>query len=186
MPPPPPPLTSGPTILLTLSFCLARFRISENKIRIALIKLKLIEMGMVKESQDIEDLFIPPAIFDDSATAKDASSHLEGVNQQLEKYEEKYQKFLLQRTSKPSSLTMALQRDVLDAFQKSSVAAKKCESCGGFSPPLRKDGYTKLFEKPLQKKHRKSMQGMKLKLKVPSPLLSFLTPMPLACSREVA
>lgn len=136
------------------------------------MKLKLIEMGMVKESQDLEDLFIPPTVFDDSATAADASGHLEGVFRQLDKYEEQYQKFIQQRTSKPTSRTMALQRDVLDAFQKSSFTAKKCESCGGFSPPLRKDGYTKLFEKPLQKKHRKSMQGMKLKLKVTP--LSFL------------
>jgi DNA-directed RNA polymerase I subunit RPA1 len=145
------------------SFLFDRFRLSESKIRLALIKLKLIEMGMVKESNELEDLFIPPAIFNDSA--EEATDHLEHAHTKLAEYEEKYANFLQHTTSKPNSLTISLQRAVLDAFQKSSIASKKCESCGGFSPPLRKDGYTKLFEKPLQKRLRKSMQGMKMKLK---------------------
>lgn len=149
---------------LSLIVYSSRLRVSENKIRIALIKLKLIEMGMVKESNELEDLFIPPAIFNESA--QDAASHLEEAHKKLLEYEARYMQFLLQTKTKPSAVTVTLQREVLDAFQKSSVAVKKCESCGAFSPSLRKDGYTKLFEKPLQKKQRKSMQGMKLKLKV--------------------
>jgi hypothetical protein len=145
-------------------FSIDRFRLSESKIRMALIKLKLIEMGMVKESNELEDLFIPPAIFNDSA--EEATDHLASAHTILAGYEAKYEIFLKQTNSKPTSMTVSLQRIVLDAFQKSSIAAKKCESCGGFSPPLRKDGSTKLFEKPLQKRLRKSMQGMKMKLKV--------------------
>lgn len=120
-------------------------------------------MGMVKESNELEDLFIPPAIFNENS--QDAVSHLEEAQKKLLEYEAKYLHFL-QTKSKPTAATVTLQREVLDAFQKASVAVKKCESCGAFSPSLRKDGYTKLFEKPLQKKQRKSMQGMKLKLKV--------------------
>ncbi len=151
---------------------ICRFRIAESRIRVALVKLKLIEMGMVKESNELEDLYIPPSIFVE--TGEEAAAHSENILKQLQSYEEKYNHFIQTNKSKPSSATANLQREVIDAFQKLAVATKKCDSCGSFSPSLRKDGYTKLFEKPLQKKVRKSMQGMKIKLKVP-PLFTIFT-----------
>ena len=55
--------------------------------------------------------------------------------------------------------------EIVDAFQKLCISIKKCESCGSPSPPIRKDGYTKLFEKPMPKKLRITMQASKIKLK---------------------
>jgi hypothetical protein len=43
-------------------------------------------------------------------------------------------------------------REVVDEFMKIIGSLKKCENCGAFSPALRKDGYSKLFQKPLNEK----------------------------------
>jgi hypothetical protein len=43
-------------------------------------------------------------------------------------------------------------REVVDEFMKIIGGMKKCENCGAFSPALRKDGYSKLFQKPLNDK----------------------------------
>jgi hypothetical protein len=118
-------------------------------------------MGRVKESNNLEDLLLPPSVFpSDAATSKIESE------EKLRQYEEEYERYAQNRNRSVDSSTSSSQRAIIDAFQKAAQAAKKCDSCGSFSPPLRKDGYSKLFEKPLQKRLRKSMQGMKIKLKV--------------------
>jgi hypothetical protein len=58
-----------------------------------------------------------------------------------------------------------LQAEAIDAFQKAAVAVKACENCGAHSAPLRKDGYTKLFLKPMPKRLRATMRAKRLKMK---------------------
>ncbi|KAG0242760.1 hypothetical protein BGX31_011589 [Mortierella sp. GBA43] len=41
---------------------------------------------------------------------------------------------------------------VIADFYRRAIAKKKCENCACFSPTFRKDGYAKIFEKPLTKK----------------------------------
>ena len=43
----------------------------------------------------------------------------------------------------------------LKELVKELVHVGKCQSCGAHSPTLRKDGYTKIFEKPLAGKYMK-------------------------------
>jgi DNA-directed RNA polymerase I subunit RPA1 len=50
-----------------------------------------------------------------------------------------------------------LQAEVIDTFQKAAMAVKACENCGAHTAPLRKDGYTKLFQKPMPKRLRANM-----------------------------
>ena len=39
------------------------------------------------------------------------------------------------------------------------VGVKKCENCGCYSNPFRKDGFAKIFQKPLPKKLKQLMRG---------------------------
>jgi DNA-directed RNA polymerase I subunit RPA1 len=43
------------------------------------------------------------------------------------------------------------QQEVIAAFNRECIKVKKCEVCGERSPTIRKDGYTKMFAKPLPK-----------------------------------
>lgn len=136
---------------------------TDTKIRNALIKLKLIEMGRIQESKQIDDLFLPSTVSDE-VNGDDKKNQID-VNKKLEDYENDYKKYLQTNPPKPNSATCTLQREIIDSFQKLCLATKKCESCGSYSPPIRKDGYTKLFEKPMPKKLKKAMESSKIKLK---------------------
>ncbi len=61
--------------------------------------------------------------------------------------------------SKPDLLIKNLQRDLIDVFQKAAIDAKRCENCSAFSPPIRKDGASKIFQKPIPMRQRKSMSS---------------------------
>ena len=59
-----------------------------------------------------------------------------------------------------------LQSEVIDVFQKAAMAVKACENCGAHTAPLRKDQYTKLFQKPMPKRLRANMASKRMKTKV--------------------
>ena len=59
-----------------------------------------------------------------------------------------------------------LQAQVIETFQKAALVIKACENCGAHTAPLRKDGYTKLFQKPMPKRLRASMAAKRMKTKV--------------------
>lgn len=140
---------------------LFRFRSPVNKVRMTLIKLKLVEMGMIKESEDVETLCLPPTVFTDESVEMQADA-----DSKLQEYEEMYEAFAKKSSRQiPDSRTKKVQRDLVADFYRSALSCKSCSSCGSFSPSIRKDGYTKIFERPLAKRLRKSMQGMRINLK---------------------
>lgn len=67
-----------------------------------------------------------------------------------------------------------LQAEVIDVFQKAALGVKCCENCGAHTAPLRKDQYTKIFQKPMPKRLRNIMVAKKMKLKVASDRRIFL------------
>lgn len=147
--------------LCQLNVCVFRFRSPVHKVRMTLIRLKLIDMGLIRESEDVEQLCSPATLFPDEDAEFQAQSEV-----QLQKYEDMYELHAKSRTQLPDSRTKKMQRDVINEFYKSSLSCKSCSSCGSFSPSIRKDGYAKIFERPLAKRLRKSMQGMRINLKV--------------------
>lgn len=138
-----------------------RFRSPVNKVRMVLIRLKLLDMGLVKESDDIELLCQPQTLF-----PEDAAEFRARAEATMEKYERMFETHAKSRQSLPDSRTKKMQRDIITDFYKTSLTCRSCSSCGSFSPALRKDGHCKIFEKPLAKRQRKSMQGMRINLKV--------------------
>ncbi len=126
------------------------------------MKLKLLEIGEFQKCFELDNIVFDSTTFDDLSSDKDISKTL------FDSYEKVYEKHsaLSNKKIPPDSLIRKMQREVIDSFNKEAVACKRCDSCGSFSPPLRKDGSSKIFEKPLQKRLRKSMSGMKMSLKV--------------------
>ena len=135
---------------------------SSFRIRYYLVKLKMLELED-KTAADMLDEWVNPAtLFDEDADTKAAD-----LEAHLRSYEEKYKSFSTMPNRKQINLGLKnLQRSVIEDFKKKCVDVKKCENCGGFSPSYRKDGYSKIFQKPMSKKMKKQMAAMRLKLKV--------------------
>lgn len=148
-----------------------RFRLMQSKLRHVLLKLKLLDMGAIEQCENLDSVVQVPVVFDENE-----SETMIAIEKTLSNLENSYIDYLKNKQlgrnncnldcAAYSSYAKSLRRDIVDSFLKTAVAVKKCDSCGSFSPPLRKDGYSKIFERPLQKRIRKSMEGLKIKLKV--------------------
>jgi hypothetical protein len=94
------------------------------------------------------------------------SSQAIDIEGKIRDVEKRYNNYLKRKGLQPAGLEIKTkQRAAIDTFLRSCVAAKKCENCGGYSPSYRKDGYSKIFQKPLSKKTQKAMQALRMKLK---------------------
>lgn len=139
-----------------------RFRVSEERSKLTLMKLKMLEIGEFQKCDELDNIVYGSSVFSDESSASPQCAE-----QIFEKYEKFYEERIAGAANVLSnSLITKMQREVIDCFNKEALACKRCDSCGAFSPALRKDGTSKIFEKPLQKRLRKSMSGMKLSLKV--------------------
>jgi DNA-directed RNA polymerase I subunit RPA1 len=159
---------------------------SAFKIRYYLVKLKLLEMGDVSSAMDLQDLLQPSQqIFDEDEDLKKDKGMSLDAERTLRSYEQRYAVFATKHAhfsnvpGQPDSGNNArkqqrsvdpyireLQAEVIDTFQKAAMAIKACENCGAHSPPLRKDGYTKLFQKPKPNRLRATMIAKRFKAKV--------------------
>ena len=144
---------------------------SAARIRTYLIKLKLLEMRDTYTAQLLDDLCLAPIFNDDKEVATaDLEEKLKSFEDRYEFYSKRYASTIpsgeTAMNSAEKNEISRLQQEVVDSFHKALIQEKRCDHCGAFSPPIRKDGYTKIFVRPLQKKLRKSMTAMKFKYKV--------------------
>jgi len=154
------------------SYC-HTLRIAQSRTRLTLVKLKLLEMGELDLAKKLDDLAAPPTkenLLDssDENIIDQLKRFEEGLETRLRQVERRYEVFeSKQATSKArqSHFIKQEQRAVLDAFYKLAMGTKKCENCGAFSLPLRKDGYSKIFQRPLQKRLERTMTAMRMHLK---------------------
>lgn len=132
------------------------------RLRRLLIKLQLLEMGDSLLASKLDDMAHPPVAEDDKE-----GLHAADFEALLRRCEEQYKTYSCSPRRRRADVHLKnMQREVVEAFFKSAMAVKKCENCGAFSPPLRKDGFTKIFRRPMPKRLRKSMDTMKVSLKV--------------------
>jgi len=135
-----------------------RFRIPVGKIEVTLLKLKMLEIGDFQKCSEIDNIVAEGSFFGDSAESNNSKIYGE--------FERCYENYIGANSKMPSdSLISRMQREIIDAFNKEAQACKQCDYCNSYSPALRKDGNSKIFEKPLAKRLRKSMSGMKKSLK---------------------
>lgn len=142
------------------------------KVRQSLVKLKLLELGKVADFEALDDYLAPSVVFDDIENTQ--SSDLEA---RLLGYEELYLQFVLSKNKNNKSLNSnkkrqndvvirTMQRSVIESFIKIASNIKKCENCGVISQTYRKDGYAKIFQKPLNARNLKAMRVLKKKVQV--------------------
>lgn len=132
----------------------------------------LLEMGDVEEASTLFDS-VAPSQLDKGDGEQGESTDPNNIESKLRKIEIRYKTFLQTRAlkKKPDYLIKSLQRELIDSFMKANMAIKKCENCNAFSPPIRKDGASKIFQRPIPVRQRKSMSSS-LKQKVS--LISFM------------
>jgi DNA-directed RNA polymerase I subunit RPA1 len=131
---------------------------SEQRVENTLTKLKLLEMGEATTANEFDTLVQPANALDDTERILESD-----LKAQLAVYRDRYKAFVRNKKRAPANVyCKKIQRDVIESFKKACLATRKCENCGGISPTLRKDGFSKIFQKPLPKRGRK---GMKTKVK---------------------
>ncbi|KAF9955063.1 hypothetical protein BGZ65_003616, partial [Modicella reniformis] len=136
------------------------FRMSKSEAHRFIVKIQLLNKGLFLESKNVDNI---------SVTSKKSR---QGNNMELDGEEEvvmgedeyiakldTYVQTCLKKTIhghedyKTTVVTEERKRVIAD-FYRRATAKKKCENCACFSPTFRKDGFAKIFEKPLNKKQQ--------------------------------
>lgn len=153
-------------------FTFGRFRLPEARVRHFLIRLQLLEMGDVEEAEQLFDLVNTSVVGNVNEEEKNESKagHESDIEAKLKMYERRWALYQANQRRNPSPNTdlyvKSMQRSLIDQFMKLALATKRCDTCAAFSPPFRKDGAAKIFQKPTPLKQRKSMLNLKLRYKV--------------------
>jgi DNA-directed RNA polymerase I subunit RPA1 len=160
-----------------------KLRMSSFKVRYYLVKLKLLEMGDVASAMDLQDVLAPSTqVFDEEEGVQKDKGASQDAENALRNYEQRYAAFAAKHSHFSNVVSGGgdgsstaprqkrsvdpyirdLQAEVIETFQKAAIAVKACENCGAHTAPLRKDGYTKLFQKPMPKRLRAKMTDRRL------------------------
>eukprot|EP01039_Chlorochromonas_danica_P006231 gene6231-6870_t len=140
-------------------FC-HKLRMSHLRTRYYLLRLMLLEMGDIDGANSLFDL-VAPSQLDKGDGITGHSTEENSVDKKLHDIEARFKRFASSKTirNKPDLLIKSLQRNVIEEFQKLTLATKRCENCSAFSPPIRKDGAAKIFMKAIPLRQRKSMSS---------------------------
>ena len=140
---------------------------SDKTVRYYLVRLKLLQMGELDTAKEFTDLIVPPVIFTDKEGAAGDNLFMDtsgDIESKIHLYEDRYRMYLRNpRRASPDVFSRAHQQEVIDQFYTAASGVVKCENCGAFSPTIRRDGFTKIFRRPLNKRVQKSMDAMKFK-----------------------
>ena len=129
------------------------------------IRLQLLEMGDIAAARELTDISNNPLLFNEAEgkspdnTFLDCSGEIESL---LKRHEDRYEAYMGDdKRDLPDAAARSMQQEVVDEFYKCASAVKKCENddCGCYSPAIRKDGYTKIFVRPLNKRLKRTMDA---------------------------
>jgi DNA-directed RNA polymerase I subunit RPA1 len=159
-------------LLKSKCFYCHKLRMSVDRVRVFLVKLKLLEMGDVEGAMTLDDALQPSQdLFDEEGegVGKGKSSSVD-AEPMLRTAEQKYRRYRRKETpaqlaASRDSFIVDHQNQVIDAFQRACVLVKGCENCNAITAPLRQDQSIKVFQKPMPKRQRKFSES-KLRQKV--------------------
>jgi len=157
-------------LLKSKCFYCHKLRMSVDRVRVFLVKLKLLEMGDVEGAMTLDDALQPcQDLFDEEGMGKGKSFSVD-AEPMLRTAEQKYRRYRrnetpLQRAASRDPFIVDHQNQVIDAFQRACVLVKGCENCNAITAPLRQDQSIKVFQKPMPKRQRKFAES-KLRQKV--------------------
>ena len=139
---------------------------SKEKSRYILTKLKLLEMGEITAAIQFDDIFLPSQIFNNDSESNTSQKQHDNLSY-IHQIENRYQIFHKLRVHnntptndtnntntttnphKPTSVAIkTMQREVIETFQKDVISIRKCENCHSPAVSYRKDGSSKLFQRP--------------------------------------
>ncbi|KAG4305911.1 hypothetical protein PORY_000821 [Pneumocystis oryctolagi] len=132
------------------------FKLSCSIVDLYFCKLRLLNAGLLYESQEIDKIYLK-----DDSGVNDNKDNEYNLNL-FEKRELYVQECLKKRKilineSMQNKLIDSEKRNLIKEFLEKIVSRKKCDNCSSISPDFRKDGYVKIFELPLSKKHQEQM-----------------------------
>ncbi|KAI9278023.1 hypothetical protein BY458DRAFT_452613 [Sporodiniella umbellata] len=148
------------------------FRITRALMKKFSAQLTLLQRGLISEAQALDELVLDikkPGKEDESmedrmenqsislSTTEDYIDHIDNLLQDALSDKE-----ARQFASKDYKVTVIndVRKNVMRDFMKQCLAAKKCGSCHGITPPIRRDGAAKLFQMALSKKDQTAMERL--------------------------
>ena len=162
--------------------CCHKIRMGSNRLWTYQAKLQLLEMDDLAGAAELDDKLLASSLLgsslddnEDTNTdgtpaenthVKETLAHMKAIKaratkartDELEKLDRKYQEFVKNNGGKRVQCSVHAkqrQRAVVLELVKAMSAVKRCENCMEWSPTIRKDGYAKLFSKPIPRKYRK-------------------------------
>ncbi|KAG0254618.1 hypothetical protein DFQ27_006746 [Actinomortierella ambigua] len=135
-------------------FC-HQFRMSKAETSRFIAKLQLLARGHFLESKEIDAI---SASKDDAENDMEVDGKEAGISEDA--YVARVEAFVKKVLSHPvdssqnykTTVVNEERKQVIADFYRKACHKRRCENCGSFSPTFRKDGYAKIFEKPLTKK----------------------------------
>ncbi|SAM02441.1 hypothetical protein [Absidia glauca] len=140
------------------------FRMGPTQEKKVVAKLKLLESGLVREAQAIDEFYVKlkgskkkdSEDLEDDEMGDDVFSNAEEYEAHLEKYVKDCMADPEIRAASASNYKVTVinqvRKSVMMDFMRRCLAIKRCEHCQAISPPFRRDGAAKLFQLPLPKK----------------------------------
>ncbi|KAI7821035.1 hypothetical protein BC939DRAFT_504581 [Gamsiella multidivaricata] len=141
-------------------FC-HHFRMSKSETHRFIAKLQLLNHGRFLESKDVDGI----SVVGKKNRHTSSDMEVDGEEEEVlgeDEYIARLDAYVQQCLRKTihgdedykTTVVSDERRRVIAEFYRRATAKKKCENCASFSPSFRKDGFAKIFEKPLTKKQQ--------------------------------
>ncbi|KAL1914900.1 uncharacterized protein VTP21DRAFT_7816 [Calcarisporiella thermophila] len=149
------------------------FRMSRPELHRYISKLILLDRGLVVEANRIDGIPISAEKMKQRGEEMelDAEDEAEEEGMDGENYIRKLDAFVKHAIKNNASSDMSYKvtvvtderKKVISEFMKRALAKKKCENCKAPAYALRKDGFVKIFQLPLNKKQRLYVEALGMK-----------------------
>ncbi|KAH6708047.1 hypothetical protein VD0002_g6163 [Verticillium dahliae] len=149
-------------------------RLRQRDVHLYSCKLRLLQHGLLQAAhlidavgEDFQGLQIPGVT--ETAEAEEEGSGADNLIRARE--------FFVKRQLKEHKATVGdvrkgkhegaleIRRELIKEFMAAIPKPKKCDTCGGISPPYRKDAFVKIFEKPLSERDAAKMAQTNLRIR---------------------
>ncbi|KAF8983264.1 hypothetical protein BGZ46_010562 [Entomortierella lignicola] len=140
-------------------FC-HQFRMSKCETHRFIAKLQLLNKGRFLESKEVDSIPVVGKKSRSGANDMDVDDETEvlGEDEYIAKIQAYVQRCLEKSVYGQDDYKTTVVNDerkrVIADFYRRATGKMKCDNCASFSPAFRKDGFAKIFEKPLSKKQQ--------------------------------
>ncbi|CDH49468.1 dna-directed rna polymerase i complex largesubunit nuc1 [Lichtheimia corymbifera JMRC:FSU:9682] len=148
-----------------------KFRVNRYIMKKMTAKLHLLQHGLIREAQALDDMNMDGAKKGDEDNLEDkmetdglAKDHEEDYMARVDNYVKDCMADSQARRFASDNYKVTVINDarkqVMSEFMKMCIHSKRCGNCQGISPPIRRDGAAKLFQLSLSKKDQTKMAAM--------------------------